>query len=88
MIMKMTIIMMMMMMTIKRCKSAYASEGHTVTEKQICAGGRWNKVLMMMMMIIRMTVMMMIMVILMMMIVMMTTSCNIRTPALVIAEAG
>jgi len=27
----------------ERCKSAYASEGHTVTGKQICAGGRWNK---------------------------------------------
>jgi len=27
----------------ERCKSAYANEGQTVTEKQICAGGRWNK---------------------------------------------
>jgi len=26
-----------------RCKSAYAELGTTVTEKQICAGGEWNK---------------------------------------------
>ena len=36
------------MMTLTRCKSAYAELGTTVTEKQICAGGEWNKVLMIM----------------------------------------
>ena len=44
------------MMTIKRCKSTYAEEGHTVTEKQICAGGEWNKVLPMMMMMMMMMI--------------------------------
>ena len=36
--------LMMTVMTMTRCKSAYAREGHTVTEKQICAGGQLGKV--------------------------------------------
>jgi len=29
--------------TFEMCKEAYAKENHVITEKQICAGGRWNK---------------------------------------------
>ena len=43
-VMVMIIAIKMILVMIKRCKSAYAAQNQTVTEKQVCAGGQWKKV--------------------------------------------
>ena len=66
----MIIAIKMILVIIKRCKSAYAAQNQTVTDKQVCAGGQWKKVTTKTIITKRMAVMMMMMAMSVMMVMM------------------